>query len=486
MTSTGRTAQRVPSRTPPFVLIGLLVVLSFLGYSYWSLSSSNSDLSAQLEAIRVEKRDSQNKQSEVQRMLVDTKSQLSAFQIESNQLKRDLLAKDAEVQSLKADIAQKVADDDKQKSLMEQCDEKLNTLQRDFEISNDEKAKLQETLDAERGKTAICSMEACLDPVQQVLMVASKIVGSDKMHQALVDANLAADQLMKGITYPAPPVEKLQEPPQTDKASEAKENVAEGQQTNVEKVESATNIKAQLNQSSQAIPEKPQVYSSREEGARRLSQNLLDLQRYTENFQKSIGNTGEVISTGQSLNMAFDTQVEEAKNQESDDNGSFPSDQAQDEGTERNRNVDTNIDRELAHEMQEKSQHLDTPMEVKTGVDGAAFMKYGKPLPNLQTKFVENGKPDETGDEQPVFVKDGKEIPREEQTLPDQNIGANEAWRSEKIDDASTDFFQGNDQERLLRQFDSLQRNNELRGFEDEGAEMIEPQVLSDENQKAA
>ena len=118
MTTNSRAAQRVPSRTPPFVLVGLLVVLSFLGYSYYSLSSSNGNLSTQLEAIRLEKRDTESKHSELEKTMTSVKSQVSALQIESNQLKRDSQVKDTEIQSLKADLAQKVADEEKQKSLM--------------------------------------------------------------------------------------------------------------------------------------------------------------------------------------------------------------------------------------------------------------------------------------------------------------------------------------------------------------------------------
>ena len=39
------------SKTPPFVLIGLLVVIAILGFNYWNASSKNSVLVAEVQAL---------------------------------------------------------------------------------------------------------------------------------------------------------------------------------------------------------------------------------------------------------------------------------------------------------------------------------------------------------------------------------------------------------------------------------------------------
>lgn len=216
MTNNSRSAQRVPSRTPPFVLVGLLVVMSFLGYSYYSLSSSNSSLSSELEAVRLEKRDTDSKRFDLEKTLSSLKAQVVSLQTEANQLKRDRQAEDMEIQSLKADLKQKVADNEKQKSLLERCDEKLSVVQKDLESANYEKSNLQGTLDAEREKTAICSMEACQGPIHQVLIVSSKLVGSTKMKEALSQAQLDGVKLMDGIDFPAPEIVMPQVKPHPD------------------------------------------------------------------------------------------------------------------------------------------------------------------------------------------------------------------------------------------------------------------------------
>lgn len=46
MSGNGRGATRQPGRSPPFLVIGLLVALIILGFNYWNLSSSNASLSS--------------------------------------------------------------------------------------------------------------------------------------------------------------------------------------------------------------------------------------------------------------------------------------------------------------------------------------------------------------------------------------------------------------------------------------------------------
>ncbi|RUS71228.1 hypothetical protein EGW08_021009 [Elysia chlorotica] len=309
MTTNSRAPQRAPTRTPPFVLVGILVVFSFLGYSYYSLSSSNGDLSNQLEAIRLEKRDTESKRSDLEKSMTSLKSQMSALQIESNQINSDCRAKDKEINSLKADIAQKVADEEKQKSLMERCDEKLSVVQKDLESTNAEKSNLQRTLDEEREKTASCSMEACQAPIQQVLRSASKLVGSSKMQEALAKDQLDADKLMEGINILAPADEKPKDKPQPDKPSD---EVPDTNKTNFAKNDSNLKEPAGGNsinkESSKEEPKKPEADNAQ----------AIDLP-YQRNSR--ITSNQETVATG-----VFDRQVDEVSHHGEDGNGSFPQD----------------------------------------------------------------------------------------------------------------------------------------------------------------
>ena len=46
--------RRGGGRTPPVILIGLLVMLVILGFNYWLVSSQNADLQQELEKLQAE------------------------------------------------------------------------------------------------------------------------------------------------------------------------------------------------------------------------------------------------------------------------------------------------------------------------------------------------------------------------------------------------------------------------------------------------
>jgi len=52
MAANGRGAMRPQSRSPPFLVIGLLVALVILGANYWSLSSNNNSLGQEVAELQ--------------------------------------------------------------------------------------------------------------------------------------------------------------------------------------------------------------------------------------------------------------------------------------------------------------------------------------------------------------------------------------------------------------------------------------------------
>lgn len=52
MSANGRGNMRPQSRSPPFLLTGLVVALVILGANYWNLSSSNASLSAEVADLQ--------------------------------------------------------------------------------------------------------------------------------------------------------------------------------------------------------------------------------------------------------------------------------------------------------------------------------------------------------------------------------------------------------------------------------------------------
>ncbi|XP_066976126.1 protein GOLM2-like isoform X7 [Macrobrachium rosenbergii] len=103
--------RRGTGRTPPYILVGLVLVIVILGFNYWTLSSQNADLSQELEKLQSEIKISAMKQEQSEKKnsaLQETVHEMDGL---SNRLKKEiqddkdaLKASSIEVQKLKYEI----------------------------------------------------------------------------------------------------------------------------------------------------------------------------------------------------------------------------------------------------------------------------------------------------------------------------------------------------------------------------------------------
>ena len=89
MAANGRGYMRPNSagRTPPFLIIGLLVVISILAFNYWSLSSKNNALTREIDeaemkyrSVQVRKLDVEKRNAELSTLLDEAKKYKQAAQ----------------------------------------------------------------------------------------------------------------------------------------------------------------------------------------------------------------------------------------------------------------------------------------------------------------------------------------------------------------------------------------------------------------------
>lgn len=114
-----RSNMRSPGRTPPFILIGLLVLVGFLGYSYWSFYAENSLLKSEIETVLVQKKDVDNKRSDSEKNLELTREEVRRLQSSNDQLQKQLQDKDAEINTVKTDMSKKQSEfEELQKNLV--------------------------------------------------------------------------------------------------------------------------------------------------------------------------------------------------------------------------------------------------------------------------------------------------------------------------------------------------------------------------------
>jgi chromosome segregation ATPase len=101
MAANGRGHMRPNSggKSPPFVVIGLLVVIAILAFNYWSLSSKNNLLSMDVEEVGMKYRSTQAKKIDVEKR----NAELSSLLAEAQKYKIELSEKTMKLQ----DAAQK-------------------------------------------------------------------------------------------------------------------------------------------------------------------------------------------------------------------------------------------------------------------------------------------------------------------------------------------------------------------------------------------
>lgn len=104
MSGNGRGNMRPTSRSPPFLVIGLLVAMCILAFNYWNLSSKNGDLSRQIEALQVDFRAVSDKHLTVEKRAADLASELSDSQAKQNQLQSSLSEKDSKLSETNAEV----------------------------------------------------------------------------------------------------------------------------------------------------------------------------------------------------------------------------------------------------------------------------------------------------------------------------------------------------------------------------------------------
>ena len=100
MSANGRGTMRPQSRSPPFLVIGLLVALVILGANYWSLSSTNSSLSNEIGDLQ-----DQVRQLSLKRISAEKK--IDTISESYNKFKEGLAQKEAELKSAHVQLKEK-------------------------------------------------------------------------------------------------------------------------------------------------------------------------------------------------------------------------------------------------------------------------------------------------------------------------------------------------------------------------------------------
>ncbi|KAK0044555.1 hypothetical protein Bpfe_026055 [Biomphalaria pfeifferi] len=201
---TNRTTMR-SSRTPPFLIIALLIVVGFLSYNYWKFYNINSELRAEVEAVRIQARDTDSSKLESERNLNTAREEIKQIQGSRDALQKAVQEKDKELTTLKADLKKAQEELNGVKKSLGECDANLQTQKKEVDALKAEKAEFDKKLEAEKAKPRVCDLKSCSEPLKQILDISSKLTGTEQLSKALTEAKLNAEELLQNVPkYQAP------------------------------------------------------------------------------------------------------------------------------------------------------------------------------------------------------------------------------------------------------------------------------------------
>ncbi|XP_071168602.1 Golgi membrane protein 1-like isoform X2 [Mytilus edulis] len=192
MSGNGRGAARNPSKSPPFLIIGLLVALAILGFNYWNLSSSNGSLSATNMDLQDQIRilTSKRLNEEQSKRDIERKYQL---------IEQRIATKDSEIKKLQEDVDKKGGDVERGENSKKECEKNLqqcednNTgIQTQLDAVKDE---VKELKNQPNVSTQNCDSQ-CKEQVKKLYSEMFQKVGAAPMQQ-LINAGIDVGEDIK-------------------------------------------------------------------------------------------------------------------------------------------------------------------------------------------------------------------------------------------------------------------------------------------------
>ena len=95
---------RPATKSPPFLIIGLLVVMCILAYNYWTVSSKNGELLSQVEAYQLDFRSVSDKHLTVEKRAAALTSKLSELQSQLSQAENSAAERENRATDLKGQV----------------------------------------------------------------------------------------------------------------------------------------------------------------------------------------------------------------------------------------------------------------------------------------------------------------------------------------------------------------------------------------------
>lgn len=234
MSANGRGNMRPQSRSPPFLITGLVVALVILGANYWNLSSNNASLSAEVADLQDQIRILASKKNNFER-----KSDNAMLRIRD--IEKNVNSKDQEVRSLKVELKELGTAKDACTNKLTQNEDNLNGLQQELTTYKEKLGKYESEVNDKKEESSPNCDTICKEKMRELFTLMDKL----NFHQALQglsqngvdildfkdkigarEGNLTQTEISQGTQ------QKQQQQPQLQQPSQEKEQPSQQQQQN--------------------------------------------------------------------------------------------------------------------------------------------------------------------------------------------------------------------------------------------------------------
>ncbi|KAK4319392.1 hypothetical protein Pmani_009675 [Petrolisthes manimaculis] len=137
--------RRGGGRTPPFILVGLIVFVLILGFNYWTISSQNGDLQRDLEKLQAEVKISAVKQDQSEKKNMALQETVHEMENISGKLKKKLQEEEDHLKTKDQDNQKKAYEISSLKTQIVRLQEQVESLNQQVEEREVEIAKMKET-----------------------------------------------------------------------------------------------------------------------------------------------------------------------------------------------------------------------------------------------------------------------------------------------------------------------------------------------------
>lgn len=187
---------RAQSRSPPFLVIGLLVALVILGANYWNLSSNNSKLAFEVAEL-------QDQVRQISAKRISAEKKIDSMAESYNRNKDTLAQKESDVKSLNSQIEDKVGElqnlgkeKESCQNNLKNCEDNSNGIQQELLKVKEENEQLKRKEQEEMSNTQKCD-SVCADMRKMIIDAVEKTMGINAvqtLHQAGVDVGEYKDK----------------------------------------------------------------------------------------------------------------------------------------------------------------------------------------------------------------------------------------------------------------------------------------------------